>query len=377
MVRPNTQAGLLGDGAVDPGAQRPLPLPRRIRELLRRGDLESRYPSRSEPALAIAMSCVIHGWDLAAYWAAANDPRNEGLHPWAWFRANGTRRSPGDARRRVTNTWEKAKKRVAADPPIRDRAAVLAYLSEVLSAIADPGQWRGVAGATDRAVLLAVLRIALEAHTLRPNLSCRRVAEMAGVGRTTVGRSLKRLQDQGWLHRVLRHTPALAATFRLSVGGTRSHAGTGEAYVSHIPSSSSDGADAFRWRHGLGKVAARYYDILCDRPVLLEDLASVFGVRPWTTRTHLQHLRSFGLAEVTDRGWVRGPILLEQAAHDMGAAGSSRNQRRQHQRERAAYAAFRTHVAQYMAESAGVLVHLEPFEPEPPVAPHSEAADAS
>jgi DNA-binding transcriptional ArsR family regulator len=351
-------------------------MPRRVWNLLRHGDLEGRYRSRSEVAAAIAMSFVMSGRTFGSYWAAANGPDNDGIYPWAWYRSNGRRRSPGDALRRVRTTWRSAQAHVAKDPAIRDRTAALAHLAEVRDAAAEPGHWRGISGATDRAVLGAALRIALSAHTVRPNLSCRRVGELAGVGRSTASRSLARLVERGWLRRARLHTSTMAAGFRFAIPGTRSHAGTCEAYVSHLGHDSSDAADVFRWHIGLGKVASGYYEVLCDHAVALEDVASAFGVEPRTARRHLERLRSFALAELTDGGWVRGRLLPEQAAHEMGASGAGHGQRRQHQRERSAYRDYRAHRAGQQAEQAGVLVRLRMPHADSPSA-MTEVADVS
>ncbi len=156
------------------------PLSAPIASLLRDGDVDGRYASRSEAVLASALAAAGAGWTESA-WRAVLEP--SALGEWAQVqrRRTGTRRhrNPPDIARRLATTWAKAARRAAARPPVADAASVRAELAAVLGAADhNPAVWRGAAGVTDRAVLAALVELGAGACTVTPSASTRQLSEL-------------------------------------------------------------------------------------------------------------------------------------------------------------------------------------------------------
>src|SRR4051812_26138789 len=139
--------------------------------LLSHGDLEGRYQSRSEAALAIALAAANARWSLDQLRDALLDPRNAGGD---WLRVrqrsrSGTRteRPDADRERRLDRLWRKAQQRRWQRPAVADRCSVRAELAEVRLAMeSQPRRWGGQSGPSDYAVLCTLLDIAAQCLTM-------------------------------------------------------------------------------------------------------------------------------------------------------------------------------------------------------------------
>jgi hypothetical protein len=111
------------------------PLSESITALLRDGDTDARYTSRSEAVMATALAAASAGWTQTAW---RDVLRDSALGDWApvQLRKTGGRRhrNPADAERRLATTWAKAQRRVLERPPAADHLSVRAELAELLAA---------------------------------------------------------------------------------------------------------------------------------------------------------------------------------------------------------------------------------------------------
>src|SRR4051794_11912509 len=190
--------------------------------LLRAGDVDGRYASRSEAVLATALAAASAGWTESGWREVL---AGSALADWATIqrRKGGGRRprNPADGDRRLATTWAKAARRALLRPPASDHLAVRAELAAVLAAAdVDPGQWGGAAGGTDHAVLAVLVEIGMHACTLTPSASVRQLAERANVSATTAGNALRRLVERGWIVRQAAAQGTSAAAWRLLRPGT-------------------------------------------------------------------------------------------------------------------------------------------------------------
>lgn len=247
-------------------------------------------------------------------------------------------------------------------------------------------RWRGTAGATRRAVLFAMLRIAYRAARTTVSASVRQVAEEARVTRDTAHRHLDALRRGGWLLHICpecqrsdgwrrgpKHTAPVCGhhdhadgervsdrtgrryfapyTYRLTrpktpelvlhTQDTSPRKGGGVALVSLLRNTPSD---ACRWGKGrLGQTATPVLAALDQQAwPSARALAEALGVAPSTATRTLAKLEAHGLAERDDTGgWRRGPAALDDVARTLPSHGAGERQRAQHEREREAYRAHR------------------------------------
>jgi HTH domain len=314
------------------------PLSERMARLLKWGDLEGRYRSRSEMFMALVTAMVGAKWPPDRAWLVLTDHRNAGGDPLRTDRHGRPRRK---SRLYFERAWGNAEGYVATHRTVRDRAGVVEILME-LRAAADGVWWSGRGGATDRAVLDFLIRIATEAGRFHIHASVRDVAEGIGCNPVTAARSLQRLRKARWITQVSKHTPTRAAQYRLKVpaaGTPPQHSGFGgqEDYVS------VELADTFCWA-GLGWSKHRVWAALSHEPVTARDLATRLGVTTRTVARHLQVLLHHGLAQRALDGWIRGTADPTEVAVWLGTAGRHDQQQQRHalQREqrRAAFGAL-------------------------------------
>ena len=126
-------------------------------------------------------------------------------------RRRRARRMPDDTADRLRRDWRRAVLTVAAgltDQPARDDAPEFAAAAEAIAAHIDQlqtradaaaGRWSQPGGPTDRRVLDALSVLALTAMTPEVDADMRRLALMAGIGRSTVSLALSRLSRDGWI----------------------------------------------------------------------------------------------------------------------------------------------------------------------------------
>lgn len=307
----------------------------RMRALLRHGDLNGTYTSRSEVIQALALAAVNAG--LSEEWLidALLDPNNRGG-------AKVQEMNPRKARKYVQRSYEKAVRYAKAKPPIESASAARAEI-QAIRTDASEARWPGTAGATDRVVLDALLVIALEAGTIKPTASVRQLAERAGVDKDTVSRSLRRLVDAGYITRLKKGQGTRASQWHIK--GRPPH-GTGTLETTprgrennNVPIVSAD-HDAFR-RGALGKIS---WAILSQTDRLsgltVGDIAEAFGHHPATIRRNLKRLAEHGLASGCEDGRCSMHSTAEglhEAAQTAGTAGRGDLQKARHMCERRAY----------------------------------------
>ncbi len=372
------------------------PLSAPIAALLRDGDVDGRYASRSEAVLASALAAAGAGWTESA-WRAVLEP--SALGEWAQVqrRRTGTRRhrNPPDIARRLATTWAKAARRAAARPPVADAASVRAELAAVLGAADhNPAVWRGAAGVTDRAVLAALVELGAGACTVTPSASTRQLSELVNISPATAATSLQRLRTRGWLR--LEHPAAgtHAATWRLL---RPEQVANPPAAVHEVlealpprpltPSGGSARAhDAFTHtvHGGLGRVAARLFDALDDGAyggLSVAELAALTGLHRRTVLRHLVGLQAAGLVAAGDGGrrWARSltagdreqlKAALDGAAVLLGCAGRTARRRERHAAQREAFTWYWTD----FAARRGWAVQRGLYRPEQPQLPLPHAA---
>ncbi len=372
------------------------PLSAPIAALLRDGDVDGRYASRSEAVLASALAAAGAGWTESA-WRAVLEP--SALGEWAQVqrRRTGTRRhrNPPDIARRLATTWAKAARRAAARPPVADAASVRAELAAVLGAADhNPAVWRGAAGVTDRAVLAALVELGAGACTVTPSASTRQLSELVNISPATAATSLQRLRTRGWLR--LEHPAAgtHAATWRLL---RPEQVANPPAAVHEVlealpprpltPSGGSARAhDAFTHtvHGGLGRVAARLFDVLDDGAyggLSVAELAALTGLHRRTVLRHLVGLQAAGLVAAGDGGrrWARSltagdreqlKAALDGAAVLLGCAGRTARRRERHAAQREAFTWYWTD----FAARRGWAVQRGLYRPEQPQLPLPHAA---
>ena len=372
------------------------PLSAPIAALLRDGDVDGRYASRSEAVLASALAAAGAGWTESA-WRAVLEP--SALGEWAQVqrRRTGTRRhrNPPDIARRLATTWAKAARRAAARPPVADAASVRAELAAVLGAADhNPAVWRGAAGVTDRAVLAALVELGAGACTVTPSASTRQLSELVNISPATAATSLQRLRTRGWLR--LEHPAAgtHAATWRLlrpeQVANPPAAVHDVLEALPPRPLTPSGGSarahDAFTHtvHGGLGRVAARLFDVLDDGAyggLSVAELAALTGLHRRTVLRHLVGLQAAGLVAAGDGGrrWARSltagdpkqlKAALDEAAVLLGCAGSTARRRERHAAQREAFTRYWTD----FAARRGWAVQRGLYRPDQPQLPLPQAA---
>jgi len=373
---------------------RPLSAP--IAALLRDGDVDGRYASRSEAVLATALAAAGAGWTEAA-WRAVLEP--SALGEWAQVqrRRTGTRRhrNPPDVQHRLATTWAKAALRAAVRPPVADAASVRAELAAVLGAAEhNPGVWRGAAGVTDRAVLAALVELGATACTVTPSASTRQLSEAVNISPATAATSLQRLRICGWLRLEHRAAGTHAATWRLvrPEQVPNPPAAVNEVLEALPPrpltprGGSARAHDVFSHtvHGGLGRVAARLFDVLDDGAyggLNARELAALTGLHPRTVLRHLVGLQAAGLVAAGDggRSWARSLTAgdpeqllgaLDGAAVLLGCAGSTGRRRERHAAQREAFTRYWTD----FAARRGWAVQRGLYRPEQPQLPLPQAA---
>jgi DNA-binding MarR family transcriptional regulator len=322
----------------------------RLRALLRQGDRDQRYRSRSEVVMALALAFVNAGLTLGDLVTVLLDTRNAAGDK---VRELAARRGLPAARRWVALAWAKAEVRANQYPAFRNGGDVRGEISRIRAA-AKAAPWRGMAGGSDWAVLQAHLQIAERVDRLTYRASAREVAELAGVSAKTASKAHKRLRNRGWL-RYAGRVAGPGAAFRWTLARPR-HVTTVHNLLTPPEGGGRTvtGSDAWVWAagperaRGLGKSAARVWGLLSETyystsavgGALVHDLTGHLGVKAGAVRKQLRKLVSMGLAaRARGRagGWYRLSGDLEHVALRLRVAGAGEARRKQHFRERLAY----------------------------------------
>ena len=247
-----------------------------------------------------------------------------------------------------------------------------------LIAQAERETWPGRTGATDKAVYLAHLRIALDANTPVWAGAARRLADLVNVGRVTATRANTRLIESG---KLALHTPAtaqLAAEYALptddhALSGTLLYVGTEISGSLSASSAAEDGQDKenerddrqrppdsetgrvqsilghdlFCWQ-GFGKACGLVYLALLDAPGTVKELAERTGRHRETVRRALVRMSAipdsasdYALVEEDGAGvWeLAGGANLDEAARRLAVDGIGAKRQAKHEAERKRHAA--------------------------------------
>lgn len=316
----------------------------------------------------------------AAVQSVALGAVNAGLsEPWLYSVLRDTRNVGGrkvqamnehKARPYVARSYQRALERAATHPVVLDQNGAHATIAEYRR-IVDRAHWKGVGGASDYTVLVALYGIADRiGNVARIGASVRELAELSGKTIATVSRSLRRLEKDGWLRPIARGSEQRAGRFALTlpldVLTVDRERGCECRHAVDL------GADVWRWR-GLGATKGRLWGALCDHEQTTDQLAERFGVKAGTMRRHLATLEHDGLARRAQDGWVLvADTDLEQIALELGTAGNRERDKARHERQREALRARR---AERLKEYA--TGHYDPVTGEaidPPTQEGTEAA---
>ncbi len=377
------------------------PLSETISALLRDGDTHGRYHSRSETVMATALAAASAGWTEATWrdvlaasalsdWAAQQRRKGGGLRL----------RNPPDVDHRLATTWRSAARRAAQRPPVADAPSVRAELAALLAAVDhNPGLWAGAAGVTDRAVLAALVDIALTACTPTPSASTRQLSEAANISHSTAAVSLQRLRSRGWLRLEQPAAGTQATTWRLvRPEQVQDPPARVEDVLDALPPRSLTPAGGSARAHdafthtvhgGLGRVAARLFDALDDGAhggLSVRQLAALTGLHPRTVGRHLVALQAADLAtaggpasDSAGRTWARSlaagdlhrlRAALDAAAGVLGSTGTTARRAARHAAEREAYTTYWTD----FAARRGWAVQRGLYRPDQPALPLPLAA---
>jgi hypothetical protein len=307
--------------------------------LLRYGDREGRYRTRSEAVMAVILGMVNAGWPEERVYQALTDPRNT-----AGEKVRDILDSRGElaARRYVRGRYEKAQQRVRVSPPIRDATDARRAIARVEQR-ADTHRWPGKAGGSARLVLQALLDIAALAGSLAFTASRRQIAEAAGLSRSASDSAISRLVDGRWLRCQRRGRGHLPSSWKVLEHrcGTCCTSGPLETY----PFGGREGNGAFaqrlghdvwRWR-GLGKSAWRILGALdTAHGTTAANLAKRLKIDRSTVGRNLVKMADHNLARRDPDGrWRREKEFdLERVAQELGVAGVGDRQRTRHELER-------------------------------------------
>lgn len=309
----------------------------RMFSLLRDGDCDGRYQSRSEVVQALATMAVNQGYSQEWLLKVLLNPSNRAGEKIQ-------RMGETEARRYVAQSYLKARAFVANHPAFGDRGGAAAAIVEEIDRATDivlrsagPGQ----AGATDYSVLAAHLAVARRVGSLTYGASDREIAELAGLSRPTVTLSHRRLTEKGeFLKRIKRPAigAATASQWRIRLPAGSVLGDTSPTLMGGVrPTGKADhtpGADLWRRGKGLGKSKYRVWSLLTS-PKTAAELATTLGIKVRSVWDHLWMLEDLGLCtRDVDGKWHRCDVDLDAVANRLGVAGEGARQRARHARER-------------------------------------------
>ncbi len=302
-------------------------------EFLRNGDTIGRYASRSHLVQALVNSAVNRRLPERAIFDLLLDPQNKGgERVQEEYRVGGTDR----AREYVRRCIRKAEAFIQRHPAVGRRQDVDDEVDRIVIAL-ESSPWRGKAGGTDRAVVLAHCAVVRRSGKLDHAASVRDVAEIAGVSISTVSKSHSRLSQAGWLRPTARARGGFAARWRISIPATARLAHTIPGGCERSVRHEHLGHDVFRYsKGGLGKQAERVHEVLVTlgRASVGDLLSQMPGVRRDGTRRVLRRLEAAGLAERDGRMWTPKEVNLDEIAARLDCAGVGERHRTAHAQQR-------------------------------------------
>ena len=308
---------------------------------------EHRGRGRSEARMAVLTAAAAGGWQLADVRAAVasgawrglaqlyerpSEPgRMDRLLPLEWRKTIGYLTGEKNVHHRPTSDQ-------ISRPPVPESALAAGYglirqwLTAVLVALEDPERvrcWGGRVIAV-RLVLLALGQAAMVSGSSVVEFGCRNLALHSALSHRTVARVLQLLRDEpDPLIDLVSHRQAARA----------------DRYQLRIPDRY---ADSVRWRRRragrvdaahpaflvLGGTAALTYQVLDSAEARGAEVARAARLSPSATSAALRVLAEHGLAEHGQRGWRRGPAVLDNVAEATGAAALHRDRAERYRQDR-------------------------------------------
>lgn len=189
-------------------------LSERMENLLRYGDTQHIYKSRSEVVQALATAAVRAGWSFEMF---LNTLLLAPLLGGAKLQEINDKRGYRAARKYATRSWQRAVRFVQAKADVRGDHNEAQRHARAVQSEADERAWPGMAGGSTRAVLEAHIAIAEQTARLDYHASIREVAELAGVSSPTARTAHRRLMKAGWLTLIQRGRGPYANRWRLRV----------------------------------------------------------------------------------------------------------------------------------------------------------------
>jgi len=303
-------------------------LPGKFVDILRTGDHD--YGSDSDAVFAFLMSAINCGWPLTDCWLLYDSPATR-----------LRRRKPGkNAFGYFSREYDRAAKRVADSPAAPDKSAMGEMLARIEAAWATrPDLFKGRAGATDRAVVGAMLAVAVIANSDSFGVSVRRLTELTLLTRKTVHASIERLIIKRMVTRIKAADGPDAARYRLVLvahGHSPAEfalARSGRDLYRELP-------DLFSWQ-GIGVGPAKTWAALHEvERSDLRTIVSITGSHRTTVKRHLAKLQQFGMASEDADGWVRlmpAPEALVAISELGGIPAVRAKRKRDNEMDRAAY----------------------------------------
>lgn len=325
------------------------------RDTLRHGKHNGKDQSGSATVWMICIGAIREGLTFDQVRTLLIDPAHRG---GAGYRHRVTQMSQERADHWLTkHVWPSAQEAARRLPPAdateaRER---LTLLSEAIEAHG----WHGKAGATDRAVLCALVAYGQRRGSLTPEMSYRQIAEAAPCSLRTVSASVRRLRESGWLlvaekGRGITETTgdgslielARATRWRLVVpaqnartfhtGGTPPASTSLDVASTRAPSF----VDVGRWG-GLGLNAPRVLDLLSGGPLTAREIAESLHLNLGNLRARLlPKLAGHRLIEKVEDVWKVSENVdeaLVECAEALNLTGKADRVKARHVEDRAAY----------------------------------------
>jgi hypothetical protein len=205
---------------------------------------------------------------------------------------------------------------------------------------AESRAWQGRTGAVDQLIYLAHANIAYKAGRLTFAASCRDLAELAGIGKTTATRATWRLCNSGLLVPDKKAVFDNANVYQLGDLDKLGHS-PNSSFVRKCPTMSNH--DVFRFS-GLGKSAGQVWHVLQEHPASIDELAEITGRHFKTIERATDNMRKLNdpltgeylpmVASDDGKIFRSLPVDLDRIAHAVGTAGTGERQRKEHARDR-------------------------------------------
>ncbi len=310
--------------------------------LLREGDTNARYRSRSEVIKALITAMVDAHWVLPVIRKTLLDKRNIGGRR---VQEIASTRGAEAADRCIREEYEKSVAYVKRNPVFGDRKEVIAALVQQRTVVAD-GYWPGASGQKQQVVMTAALDMAIQRGSITISPGLRRLAELTGMTRPTVKAALDALVGQGWL-KTTQPSKGITQTYTLNLKKRKEGSRSEPLVISPVGGCERSGRrldpghDAFRHGAGLGKPGLTVLSHL-QEPLTVLELVKATGLSRSTVKRLVATLVKAQAVEKTDAfyqatgAWPSLALALALGVHArrQGTHLAGLAQRAQHANER-------------------------------------------